>query len=67
MIKESHLFAGIGDGIYGGHIGVNQCCASVEIDGFCKQILRQRQVNGWMNTLDLFEYIENENLRNVLE
>lgn len=61
MIKEFHLFAGIGGGIYGGHILGHQCCAGVEIDGFCKQILKQRQADGWMNTFPIYGDIREVN------
>lgn len=37
-IKEFHLFAGIGGGIYGGHILGHLCCGAVEIDDFCKEV-----------------------------
>ena len=40
-IKEFHLFAGIGGGIYGGQLLGHTCCAGVEIDEFCQSILRQ--------------------------
>lgn len=37
-IKEFHLFAGIGGGIYGGYILGHSCCGAVEIDDFCKEV-----------------------------
>lgn len=37
-IKEFHLFAGNGGGIYDGELLGHKCCAGVEIDGFCKKI-----------------------------
>ena len=43
MIKEFHLFAGIGGGIYGGKLLGHVCCAGVEIDEYCQKILKQRQ------------------------
>ena len=49
IIKEFHLFAGIGGGIYGGELLGHQCCAGVEIDEYCQRVLRQRQEDGWMN------------------
>ena len=42
-IKEFHLFAGIGGGIYGGQLLGHKCCGSVEIDDFCNSVLEQRQ------------------------
>lgn len=52
-IKEFHLFAGIGGGIYGGELLGHKCCAGVEIDEFCKKILKQRQEDGCLNFLFL--------------
>lgn len=54
MIKEFHLFAGIGGGIYGGKLLGHTCCAGVEIDEFCQSILRQRQADGWMNEFPIY-------------
>lgn len=54
-IKEFHLFAGIGGGIYGGELLGHKCCAGVEIDEFCKKILLQRQEDGWMPKFPIFD------------
>ena len=54
-IKEFHLFAGIGGGIYGGELLGHKCCAGVEIDEFCKKILKQRQEDGWMPKFPIFD------------
>lgn len=53
-IKEFHLFAGIGGGIYGGKLLGHKCCGGVEIDGFCQKILKQRQADGWMDKFDIY-------------
>ncbi|MDD7557689.1 MAG: DNA cytosine methyltransferase [Porphyromonas somerae] len=53
-IKELHLFAGIGGGIYGGHILNHSCCGAVEIDTYCKEVLLQRQQDGWMNPFPIY-------------
>ena len=55
MIKEFHLFAGIGGGIYGGELLGHKCCAGVEIDDFCKQVLRQRQKDNWLPQFPLYD------------
>lgn len=47
-IKEFHLFAGIGGGIYGGELLGNECCAGVEIMPYARGVLQQRQRDGWM-------------------
>lgn len=56
-IKEFHLFAGIGGGIYGGELLGHKCCAGVEIDEFCKKILLQRQEDGWMPKFPILDDI----------
>lgn len=53
-IKEFHLFAGIGGGIYGGELLGHKCCAGVEISEFCQKVLKQRQRDGWMNEFDIY-------------
>jgi Site-specific DNA methylase len=56
-IKEFHLFAGIGGGIYGGKLLGHKCCAGVEINDFCKAVLRQRQQDGWMDKFPIYNDI----------
>ncbi len=53
-IKELHLFAGIGGGIYGGELLGHQCCAGVEIMPYAQSILRQRQQDGWMPEFPIY-------------
>ena len=53
-IKEFHLFAGIGGGIYGGHILGHSCCGAVEINDFCQEVLEQRQQDGWMDSFPIY-------------
>ena len=52
-IKEFHLFAGIGGGIYGGQLLGHRCVFGVEIDEFCQTVLRQRQADGWMDKFEI--------------
>lgn len=54
QIREFHLFAGIGGGIYGGELLGHKCCAGVEIDEYCKNVLKQRQKDGWMNSFPIY-------------
>jgi len=61
MIKEFHLFAGIGGGIYGGELLGHECCAGVEINEFCKQVLQQRQVDGWLPEFPLYNDVRTLN------
>lgn len=56
-IKELHLFAGIGGGIYGGIMLGHKCCAGVEIDTYAKSVLLQRQKDGWMEEFPIFDDI----------
>lgn len=56
-IKEFHLFAGIGGGIYGGMILQHQCCGGVEIDKYCQTVLKSRQLDGWMDTFPIHDDI----------
>lgn len=57
-ISEFHLFAGIGGGIYGGEILGHKCCAGVEIDKYCQDVLKQRQKDGWMNEFPIYNDIK---------
>ena len=56
-IKEFHLFAGIGGGIYGGELLGHQCCAGVEILPYAQTVLKQRQEDGWMPKFPIYEDI----------
>ena len=54
-IKEFHLFAGIGGGIYGGMLLGHKCCAGVEINAFCQTVLHQRQKDGWLEEFPIYD------------
>lgn len=54
MIKEFHLFAGIGGGIYSGKLLGHVCCAGVEIDEYCQKILKQRQQDKWFEEFPIY-------------
>lgn len=53
-IKEFHLFAGIGGGIYGGKLLGHECCGAVEIDTNCQKVLQQRQTDGWLENFPIY-------------
>lgn len=55
IIKEFHLFAGIGGGIYGGMLLDHKCIGGVEIDKFCQSVLRRRQNDGWMEEFPIYD------------
>lgn len=57
MIKEFHLFAGIGGGIYGGMLLHHKCVGGVEINQHCQTVLKQRQSDGWMNEFPIYDDI----------
>lgn len=57
MIKEFHLFAGIGGGIYGGMLLHHKCVGGVEINQYCQTVLKQRQSDGWMNKFPIYDDI----------
>lgn len=48
-IREFHLFAGIGGGIYGGGLLGHKCVGAVEILPYAQQVLNRRQEDGWMD------------------
>lgn len=49
VIREFHLFAGIGGGIYGGKLLHHQCVGAVEIMPYARGVLAQRKKDGWMD------------------
>lgn len=53
-IREFHLFAGIGGGIYGGELLGHQCCGGVEIMPYAQGVLRQRQKDGWLPEFPIY-------------
>ena len=55
MIREFHLFAGIGGGIYGGILLHHKCVGGVEINKYCQTVLRQRQQDGWMDKFPIYD------------
>ena len=48
-IREYHLFAGIGGGIYGGRLLGHTCVGAVEIMPYARAVLAQRKKDGWMD------------------
>lgn len=53
-VREFHLFAGIGGGIYGGELLGHRCCGGVEIMPYAQKVLKQRQRDGWMPAFPVF-------------
>lgn len=56
-IKEFHLFAGIGGGIYGGQLLGHKCCGGMEIDTYCQKVIKQRQEDGWFEKFPIYNDI----------
>ena len=57
-IREFHLFAGIGGGIYGGMILRHTCVGGVEIDPYAQAVLRQRMEDHWLEPFEIFPDIK---------
>lgn len=53
-IKEFHLFAGIGGGIYGGMILGHTCVGGVEIDPYAQNVLQQRMKDKWLEPFHIY-------------
>ena len=47
-MKSIHLFAGIGGGIIADIAAGNTVCGAVEIDNYCRAVIRARQLDGWL-------------------
>jgi DNA (cytosine-5)-methyltransferase 1 len=47
-VKELHLFAGAGGGILGGMLLGHQPVCAVEINPYCRRVLRARQADGYL-------------------
>ena len=60
-IKEFHLFAGIGGGIYGGRLLHHKCVGAVEIMPYARGVLAQRKKDGWMDkSMDIDSHVVQE-------
>ena len=47
-MREMHLFAGAGGGILAGLLLGHRPVCAVEIDDYCRRVLRARQADGWL-------------------
>ena len=54
-MNNLHLFAGIGGGILADVILGNTIAAAVEINKYCRDVLRKNQENGFLNRFDIYE------------
>lgn len=60
-MNNLHLFAGIGGGILADVILGNTICAAVEINKYCRDVLRKNQKNGFLNRFDIYEDVRQFN------
>ncbi len=54
-----HLFAGIGGGIVADMMMGHKPVGAVELDSFCRRVLRQRQADGWLPDFPIFNDVRN--------
>ena len=55
VVRELHLFAGIGGGILGGMLLGHRCVGAVEIDRHCRKVLEARQLEGILPKFPILE------------
>lgn len=60
-MKELHLFAGAGGGILGGLALGHVCIGAVEIEPYCQDVLKQRQLDGALPNFPIFGDIKEFN------
>lgn len=53
-----HLFAGIGGGIVADMMMGHKPVGAVELDPFCRRVLRQRQADGWLPEFPIFNDVK---------
>lgn len=54
-MNELHLFAGIGGGILGGILLGHTTVCAVELDPYCRQVLKRRQLEGCLPQFPIYE------------
>ncbi len=54
-MRELHLFAGAGGGIYGGQLLGHEPVCAVEIEPYCRQVLGERQADGTFPPFPVYE------------
>lgn len=60
-MKTLHLFAGAGGGIIADMMLGHTPVAAVEIDPFCREVLKARQRDGWLPEFEIFEDVRDFN------
>ena len=60
-MKTLHLFAGSGGGIIADMMLGHTLVAAVEIDPFCREVLKARQRDGWLPEFEIFEDVRDFN------
>lgn len=59
-MRELHLFAGAGGGILGGMLLGHTPVAAVEIDSYCREVLKARQADGFLPPFPVFHSVKEE-------
>jgi len=54
-VRELHLFAGCGGGILAGMLLGHRCVGAVELDAYCRRVLRARQADGIIPDFPILE------------
>ena len=54
-MNSLHLFAGIGGGILADTILGHRVVGAVEIEPYCREVLKQRQEEGFLEPFPIFE------------
>ena len=57
-INSLHLFAGIGGGILADKILGHRIVGAVEIEPYCRAVLKQRQEEGWLEHFPIFDDVK---------
>lgn len=58
MLRELHLFAGVGGGILAGRLLGHCCVGAVEIDSYCRGVLEARQRDGILEPFPIHDDIK---------
>lgn len=59
VMREFHLFAGVGGGILAGLLNNQRCVGAVEIDPYCRAILKKRIEDKILEPFDIYDDIRN--------
>ena len=66
-MNSLHLFAGLGGGILADKILGHRIVGAVEIEPYCRAVLKQRQEEGWLEPFPIFEDVRTFNATEINE